>query len=60
LNYKQMKTIMNEVGHDEFVRAVSKYLEKRKKRAVENNIFPVTKIASGAINPGHGLTMSQT
>ena len=53
-----MKAAMNEEGYEEFIKAVSKYLDKRKKRAGENNIFPNTKITSGALNPGFGQTIN--
>ena len=55
-----MRTLMKEEGYQDFIIAVSKYLERRKKKASDNNIYPITKAASGALNPGYGQTINQT
>ena len=56
-----MKKMMQDHGHEGFVKTVSAFMEKRKKKIVENNIFPpnkyhtkevVSKPTTASINPG--------
>lgn len=45
-DYQTMKKMMQDHGHEGFVKTVSNFMEKRKKKAVENNIFPPAKLSS--------------
>lgn len=45
-DYQTMKKVMQDHGHEGFVKTVSSFMEKRKKKVVENNIFPTAKLSS--------------
>jgi|TARA_B110000285_G_scaffold179731_1_gene202499 hypothetical protein len=44
-DYQTMKKMMQDHGHEGFVKTVSTFMEKRKKKS-DNNIFPAPKLSS--------------
>ena len=46
-----MKKMMQDHGHEGFVKTISSFMEKRKKKIIENNIFPPTKSVMAANKP---------
>ena len=50
-DYQTMKKMMQDHGHEGFVKTISSFMEKRKKKIIENNIFPPTKSVMAANKP---------